>query len=418
MKKIIALTICIAVLLTLCACGQKNEGGQETVLTPTESNVTDEPGSPVVTEDANEGGNSPGTTAEPEGDTGVLVLDMSGERIGSLPEGASVLMTDSGIFYSLVPENGFGTAEYRLFDPATGEDRLLGKMEEQSYEASYCRTELGGRIYTLAMTGSLTDGEPDTLWLLEFDPAGEMKTYEVEDNGFPYACMAAVNGRLVIAEHDQQDMLYDRVFEFDPESGTLRGVLCFDLSAEASDGDTVRALCESDGKLCMLRVNHSQVGVRLYLDTYSFEYEKESERDITDMIAGATEYMTGEKDYGEIEQLVSGFFIENGYMYYENFSMTHCLFELESGEPLVDASDLFAASAGSGRRFFVKMYGDGSENDLFELEGGELAGSVFEGCKDGYFIISASAAKNGDRLIVTWAGAGEGKPAVVYYIHG
>ena len=411
MKKIIALSICLFVLLSLCACGVKNGGGQGAVSTPEAENGS------TATAEPNEGEGSPITTIEPDYDTDTAVLDMNGERIGSLPENTSVTMTDSGIFYSLVPDGGFGMVEYGLFDPATGEDGRLGSLEEQSYEATYCRTELGGRIYTLAMTGVLSDGEPDTLWLLQFDPAGEMKKYEVEDNGFPYAYMAAVNGKLLIAEHDQQDKLYDRVFEFDPESGVLREVMCFELAAEAADGDTIRALCESDGKLYMLRVNHSQAGVRLYLDTYSFAYEKESERDVTDLIAGAVEYMTGEKDYGEIEQLVSGFFIDNGIMYYENFSMTHCLIELESGRQLVEASDLFAASSGSGEHFFVKMYEEGAEN-VFELEDGELAGRGFEGCKDGYFIISASASANGDRLIVTWGGAGEGKPAVMYYVHG
>ena len=411
MKRIIALTICLFALFTLCACGAKNEGGQEAVSAPEAENGS------IATAEPNEGEGSPITTIEPDYDTDTAVLDVNGERIGSLPENTSVLMTDSGIFYTLVPDGGFGTVEYGLFDPATGEKKLLGSMEKQSYEATYCRTELGGRIYTLAMTGVLSDGEPDTLWLLEFDPAGEMKKYEVEDNGFPYAYMAAVNGKLVIAEHDQQDKLYDRIFEFDPESGVLREVMCFELADGSSVGDTVRALCESDGKLYMLRVNHSQAGVRLYLDTYSFEYEFESERDVTDLIAGSVEYMTGEKDYGEIEQLVSGFFIENGIMYYENFSMTHCLMELESGRQLVEASDLFAASSGSGKHFLVKMYEEGAEN-VFELEGGELAGRGFEGCKDGYFIIGASASANGDRLIVTWAGAGEGKPVVMYYVHG
>jgi hypothetical protein len=63
------------------------------------------------------------------------------------------------------------TAEYRFFRTADRKDLLLGRLEDQGYEAVYARTELDGVVYTLAVTGNPMDKTPDPLWLLALDPA-------------------------------------------------------------------------------------------------------------------------------------------------------------------------------------------------------------------------------------------------------
>lgn len=390
MKRILALILCAAAACALCACGAKQ---------------------PADTEAA--------PTATPDPDSGMAVLDKDGNRLGTISRLASPTITDRGIFYTVTPESGFGTAEYRLYDPATGEDRLLGVMEEQSYETLYCRTELDGRLYTAALTGDLMDGKPDTLWLLSIDLVkGGLEKHKVDENGFPYAYVAAVDGKVLILEHDQQDDLFDRIMELDPAAGELTEAICLKLDGGAQNGDTARAICENDGKLNVLRVHFENGVTSLYIDSYDAEHNKTGERDITELASDAiTQILTPDDVQSELPQMVCGFAVEDGFVYYANFSATHFLAELETGRQLTDMGELFNASMGCGRRFYYRIMAEEGQDDIFELENGELTGKRFA-AREGYYLSLASAAPNGDRIIIMNADAAAEKQPVLYYLHG
>ena len=121
--------------------------------------------------------------------TSCKVLDSDGKQLGELNIGGAATVTDSGILYTAWKNGSGGKAtEYRIFDPAAGTDSPIGVMENQCYEAAFARNELGGRIYTLAVTGNLFDNDPDTLWLIELDPSARaLYKHRIPVNGFPYS---------------------------------------------------------------------------------------------------------------------------------------------------------------------------------------------------------------------------------------
>ena len=91
MKRILALILCAAAMCALCACGAKQ---------------------PADTEAA--------PTATPDPESGMAVLDKDGNRLGTISQFASPTITDRGIFYTVTPDSGFGTAEYRMFSISAG----------------------------------------------------------------------------------------------------------------------------------------------------------------------------------------------------------------------------------------------------------------------------------------------------------
>ncbi len=392
MKRSIALMLAAALLLCFAACAGKKEK-------PEDQTAPDQQNEENAEEALEE----------------VAVMDAEGNRIGSIRPNGAITLTDAGIFYSVLSDSA-KKAEFRLFDPETGENASLGRIEDFAYEASYCRLELGGKIYTLVQTGNLFDSAPDPLTLLEFDPAnGGMKEYCVEENGFAYSAMAAVNGKLLIIDHDQEDVLHDRLIEFDPASGEMSEKLSFELD---ESGDTLRGVCAHEGGFYLLRVQFDG-GKKMFLDKYDGSFRLIESEDISYLIKSAADSMTPEEAEDEFNQWVSRFFVtEDGVLYYESFSVLRCLAVLDSGEQLIIANDLFNASSGSGEPVFLWIYGgsDGNEKDVFELRDKKLAVSEkgFELPNQRYFYTFASASESGNRLI--FLGSDETLPPLLYYI--
>ena len=163
-------TVLITVLLILCGCAKPVEKGGTSSSDTSDNAYTETIDGEYV-------------------NTSCKVLDSVGKQLGELNIGGAATVTDSGILYTAW-KAGFGgqATEYRIFDPDSGTDSLIGVMENQCYEAAFDRNELGGRIYTLAVTGNLFDNDPDTLWLIEFDPpARVLNKHLISKNGFPYS---------------------------------------------------------------------------------------------------------------------------------------------------------------------------------------------------------------------------------------
>lgn len=282
------------------------------------------------------------------------VLDRNGARLGEIDGRAVATAADAGILYSVFQpaENQFtATAEYRFFRAADRQDLLLGSLEDQGYEAVYARTELDGMLYTLAVTGSPTDDTPDPLWLLALDPAaGTMTKYKVSEDGFPYASMAAVGGKLLILNHETLSARRDRLCVFDPGEGSIRELLSFPDDGTAS----LRSVCAAEDGFCLLRLRlESGSPAELLLDRYDAAGEKLSERSLNELLIPAALELPGFSDEAEVlpefGMMVSGFSLREGrYLYYENFGMLRAVLDLEAGTVLLAKDDLWALSRGGG----------------------------------------------------------------------
>ena len=367
------------------------------------------------------------------------IVDKDGKHIGEIPLNSGITLTDSGIFYStaIMPDTAADSLsvgmnegektiyEYYLYDPETNKSYSFGSIPDLDYEAGYCRTEINGKLYTLITDGNAMDALPDRLLLAEFDlKEHSFALYTVSENGFPYTAMTEVNGKLLILNHDQTDALNDKLYLFDPDSKRTEHVMQFELNG--NKGDTIRAM-NSDGKnIFVLRLHfEGENDVTMFVDTYDLEYNKLSEKDISSMLKTVAEAELGAGDVtNEMKQMVSRFLVlDEKYVYYENFSTTRFLGNIEDGKLFSETDglgDMFLAASGSGKPFFYTIYGGGTnENSIYELKNGSLEKTIFKADDDRYYVTAASRSPDGKTLIqVAYTdpeNANNTLPAKIYY---
>ncbi|MBR1533628.1 MAG: hypothetical protein IJ639_04645 [Ruminococcus sp.] len=349
----------------------------------------------------------------------IEVNDKDGKHIGQIPFNSGMTLTNNGIFYTTsIPSSassdtiavGINEGEkerivYHLYDIKTDESFTFGSIPDQDYEAGYCRTELDGKLYILVTVGNAMDKEPDALLLAEFDLIEHtINQYKISDNGFPYTAMAEVNGKLLILNHDQTDVLNDKLYLFDPESKQTKQVMQFELNGNF--GDTIRSM-NSDGKnIYILRLHfEGNNNVAMFLDKFDLDFKKLSEKDISAMLKeSAGENLVPEDVANEMKQMVSRFMVLDGkYVYYENFSTTRFLGNIEDGKLFNETEgvgDMFLASSGSGKPFFYCIFGgEKNENSIFEWKNGTLEKTIFKADDDQYYITAASRSPDGKTLI-------------------
>ena len=314
-------------------------------------------------------------------DSMIRIMSNDGKDIAEINSvGDVIAVPGNRLFYSQTNDDKT-ICSYHLLDTGTNKDTVIGTIDNPGYEAYYARTYLNGRIYTLVETGDIIDNKPDPLWLLEFDlSACSTKEYKITDNGFPYVYMAPTGDKIIIVEHDQQDVLYDRVKEFDPATGDIREIMNFELSKDIS-GDTLRAVCSTNDKVYLLRIHcGNESAVSAYIDEYDLTYSKTAEYNITDIITDSLKDTCTAADINnEMMQMVSSFkILDDGCFYYENFSSTRCIGNYRNGTLIYGMNDLFNSVKMCDRQYFYTMYpekiSEGIDgNSIYEFSNGRLS---------------------------------------------
>lgn len=353
----------------------------------------------------------------------VAVFDRDGKKLGEISRYGLASMTDEGIFYRAFPKDQTENSksyEFRLFDPKSGKDCLIGTVNDLDYEVGYDRTELNSCIYELLISGDLMNDEPEVQHLYKFDLKNGTAedVHSVEGTVGPYTTMTEFGGKILICESlkNRQDGSWTNdIIEYDPESGSSRKIMSFELlSNTGSDtglrGDTMRHIASDGEHLYILRVSFTDSGARLMLDTYDRSYNRLSEQDVSGFIVQSCELngMVQEDFDNELRQYVSNMEIVDGrYIYYENFSCIRFFGDLSTGKLISeDTNGNFSVSLGSGRPFWYLMgdggvkLGDEPRKSIFEFEDGSLTEQKFEDKSDGrYEIWLASVSPNGTRML-------------------
>ena len=364
MKRIILLMLLAAVLLTACKDeGKTEKGAKQNTNNPTPTGTeAEKPGTQTE--------KTPTPTPTPAGldtQTGVIlpgIIDdpvvstvfKNGKKVAEATDMRAAAITDSGILYAKYMEKGefIRDSEYHLLNPDTGEDRILGVVVDESYETTYNRVEMNGKIYTLIRKGELTDEESYPLILLEIDPEKGLTEHEVCPDGFPYAMLSRAGDKLLIGNHDLNEEATDSVWLYDPKDESFRQVICYweekrPLLQVFHDGKNAYILClrEKDGSN------------RIVIEQYDSNYQKIAENDITDLyLEGVEEGLTPEDILNEMIQPVSRFFLtEDGSLYYENFSCTSFLADLKNGRIIMSGECFRAAKGGDGTLYYDLMKG-------------------------------------------------------------
>ena len=341
----------------------------------------------------------------------VELLTEDGSRVAAPDSHSLCTATENGVFYSVFEpgETHTGPAVYHWIDAAALEDIPLLTLEGQGYEATYARTELGGAVYTLALTGNPYDNEPDTLWLLCLDgPGRSAAKYRITDNGFPYASMTAADGRILIVSHEMTQPACDKVYAFDPADKSVRELLSFPAGGAGSD--TLRAICADGDGFALLRLRLTEGESELYLDRYDDSWQKHAELALNEQMIPAAMKVHGilsrQDALNEFGLMVSGFRLEEGrYLYYENFGLLRLILDLETGRTLFAADDLYAMSVGGGspalylQDHFVPGGDEYHSPGIWVLQDGKLTRLPFTPAEDRSMIRHVSHAADGTWLI-------------------
>ncbi len=383
MRKIKFFVILSAILLLVTGCGKTEPASQEPEK-PTES----------------------GTSAETELVDPIVILEKDGTKIGQIDNRASATAVQNGIFYSVtdMAENAYvGTAEYHFFSLEDKRDVLLGKLENQGYEAQFTRTELNGVIYTLAIEGDPYNDPSVTLLLLAFDPQQKtMKRYTVTKYGFPYTSIAVLDGDLLIMNHEMSKDKAEKIYRFHPDTEKIEEVLSFD-----SGRDSLRAVTAAEDGFYVLRLRlNSGSENELYLDHYDKNFAKTAERKLSDLLAAAVMEVHGvanrQEAMNELGMIVSRFAVLSGrYLVYENFGLTRVIVDLENGGKVFSGDDHYSASVGTGEPVLFRLDFDPDHveaPEILEIRDGALAKVPFEPADSHKMIQGVSRSASG-----TWA---------------
>ena len=389
MRKLIA---CICALILLAGlpagCGRKEEPGRTS---------PEEAADPDRTESA---------VPETPPESVTEILDRDGKKLGAIDSRASATAADAGVFYSLwqpVENVWTGPAEYRFFRVSDGKDIRLGTLEDQGYEAVYTRTELDGKVYTLALAGNPFDDKADTLCLLAADPAAETLTKtEISKKGFPYAAMAAADGKLLILNHETGKEKCDKIYAFDPASGGAREVLSFPDDGSSS----LRSVAAAEDGFYLLRLTLKNGAVdALVLDRYDSAYRKVSEQPLQESFTKAALSIRGLLSEGDVRNeagmMVSGFAVEDGrYLFYENFGIARLVLDLQTGDALLAQDDQYSMAPGGGRPLLYRLDFEKSEAgpEILEVKDGALQAIAFTPSGSRTLLQRVSVSPNGSLL--------------------
>ena len=386
MKRLITVVLILAVAITAAGCGGKSEPA----------------GDPTVPD-----------ASRPTAESGMPVFDKDGNLLGEIDSRANCTAVDGGIFYSVTDLKEYqltADAEYRFLDMESKRDVRLGMLENQGYEAAFARTEYHGNIFTLAVQGDPVSDPAVPLVLLAADPAaGTMKKYTVSENGFPYASLAAANGKLLIMSHEMSEPKRDQIIEFDPAAETMREVLTF-----SPDTDSLRGVCPARDGFFLLRLKINNGGENeLVLDRYDHQYARVSEQSVNETMIHAVMEIRGiterQDALNELGMNVSRFAVEEDrYLIYENFGLSRLIIDLHSGETVLARDDIYAVSLGSGTPFVYRIdfdSEDAGEPDISGVIDGELTKLSFEPTDPHKLIQAVSHAADGTWLIMTSDGS-------------
>ncbi|MBQ4426057.1 MAG: hypothetical protein II882_10050 [Lachnospiraceae bacterium] len=417
MKKVLSLLLAALLAAALMGCG---ENGKESAAPGTQPEGSQKEQATDTPDTKAESPAEASSDAQPE--DGLEILDKDGKRLGAISQRASCTAADEGIFYSVVDQAEYaltGTAQYRFFRLADGSDVLLGTLEDQGYEALYARTELDGVVYALAVTGNPFDNEPDTLWLLAFDTEkGSMEKYAVSEHGHPYAALTAVNGKLFIMNHEMTEPACDTVYVFDPAAGSVDELLSFADTAEAS----LRSICAAEDGFFLLRLRTADGQPQLSLDRYDSSGKKLSEKALNEMCLAALLKVQGiisEDDAkNELAMMVSHFSVEESrYLFYENFSVTRLILDLETGEALLAETDLYTMSPGGGSPVVYRINFPGDDfagPEILALQDGAMTQLAFTAPDERTLIQSVSHSPAGTWLVYAKDAAGSAAALILW----
>ncbi len=259
----------------------------------------------------------------------IPVYDAEEQLIVELEHYGAISQTDNGFIYSKLSANSDESnfeMEYYHFDFSQNQSTKLGTIKNWVYEAHYDTIYSDNHIYMLITTGNAYNFDETKNYLYDIDlEEASMSATVLENTSVPYNSMTLTGDKIIIAAPKKGRCC---IYEYDIKIKSIAMIKEYLFDRTINTGDAIRHISSDNQYLYLLRLNMAtEANVKLYIDVYDFDFGLINSIDIT---AAVSEGFTNTDGANiELRQLVSHFFVNNGYVYYENFSSTRALFELQ-----------------------------------------------------------------------------------------
>lgn len=289
------------------------------------------------------------------------IYDLSDTQLATIENYGEMILTDEGLFYGKITDNEKSSyMEYYLLNLSTFESDYIGKIDDWSYTAGYDTVIYDNHIYMLVTTGDIWNNKSNN-YLYDIDCSQKKISYvELDSSMSPYSSMAILNDRIYISMVGRDR---NSLFIYDINNQKLDYIKQFDFDRNKNEGDIIRHITVDQGKIYLLRLYmKTESYVKLFVDVCDENMSVLRTVDVTE-VCSSTEVV--EEDINpELRQLVAYLVVRNGYVYYENFSISRSLFRFSDSELADSAKKVMDCSGGLFSAYYPF---DGNDIFLFEF---------------------------------------------------
>lgn len=260
----------------------------------------------------------------------ISIYDKDENLITDIEHFGSITQTDDGFIYSRLASNSTNNVyvmEYFHYIFSTDEHKKLGTIENWVYEATYDSFCKNNHVYMLITTGNAYDFDETENYLYDIDLSNStMSGFMLDHATSPYNSMTFVNDKIFIATPGRELCF---VSSYDIRDKSISELREYYFDSDTNSGETIRHISSDEQYIYLLRLYmEDEHHAKMYIDIFDLNLAQISSIDVTTEITANT--LESENKNIELRQLVSHFDVNNNFIYYENFSITRALFEIQS----------------------------------------------------------------------------------------
>ena len=259
--------------------------------------------------------------------TCAVICDQYDEVLTNVSHYGMITQTDNGFVYAQDISNiseDLRHMKYYYYDWESRSHSLLGVIENWAYEAIYDTKCINEHMYTIIATGQACE----TIYLYDFDLQNHnMKRTELHDAVAPYCSWTYMDENLFIVVPEDDST---QIYKYNIYDQQLQEIQSYVFDSMNNTGDAIRHIDSDTDYIYLLRLSmKAESEVYLYIDIMDTEWRFLKTIDITNEVRNNMNVIEDDKN-NELRQLVSHFDVYNNFIYYENFSVSRALFEMDT----------------------------------------------------------------------------------------
>ena len=289
----------------------------------------------------------------------------------------SFTLVDNGFVYSRVNENSSTEQcmlDYYLYDNEKQEHIKLGTVEDFVYEAGYSTIYKDEHLYILIATANITSAEGQ-VYLCDIDLRKKsMSQHLLETGTAPYNSMAIIDGKIFIVT---PGLKRSYICMYDIQTESIEVISSYEFDVKNNTGDTIRSIYSDDEYLYLLRLTmKGESDAKLFIDVMDKDFSLHCSRQLSQELV----YVDSSPEFinTEIRQPVAFFQIRSNILYYENFSCTKSLYELNDnlekgtglleGQHLIKPDNTISMAFAAGIRPKKDVFFETFKNNMYILD--------------------------------------------------